>query len=392
VTLLYFADTRFPIERANGVQTMETCHALAARGHRVTLVTRQDSSRLPRDPLIFYGLPALPGLSFRVVKARGGPRRRRLTFLISAIAMAVRHRRDAIAFTRDLGLAASLLQLPKSRRPRVVYESHGLSVTVAQEMPALLGRPGTAPSAGKLARLDRRERLVWQRAAAYVTITRALADELRARYGDRHGVLVAPDAARPLQVVPIPEAKRFIAGYAGHLYPWKGVDVFVQALAEAPGVHGLVVGGHPQEGDLGRVQRLVADLEIGDRVRITGLVPPGDVMDTLSQASVLVLPNTPSVISDRYTSPLKLFEYLQLQRPIVASDLAAVREVLADGTSALLVPPGDSHALARALLRLRDDAALRQRLSEGARAIAPRFTWAARAQRIEEALTTAENP
>ena len=66
MTLLYFADTRFPIERANGVQTMETCHALAARGHRVTLVTRQDSSRLPRDPLIFYGLPALPGLSFHL--------------------------------------------------------------------------------------------------------------------------------------------------------------------------------------------------------------------------------------------------------------------------------------------------------------------------------------
>ena len=79
MTLLYFADTRFPIERANGVQTMETCHALAARGHGVTLVTRQDSARLPRDPLIFYGLPALPGLSFRAVKAGGGSRRRRLT-------------------------------------------------------------------------------------------------------------------------------------------------------------------------------------------------------------------------------------------------------------------------------------------------------------------------
>jgi glycosyltransferase involved in cell wall biosynthesis len=390
VTLLYFADTRFPIERANGVQTMETCHALAARGHRVTLVTRQDSARLPRDPLIFYGLPKLPGLSFHGVKARGGSGRRRLTFLLSAITMAVRQRRNSIVFTRDLGLAACLLQLPKSRRPRVIYESHGLSVTVAQEMPVLLGRPGTGPSAGKLARLDRRERLVWQRAAAYVTITRALASELQARYGERPDVLVAPDAARPLPVVPLPEPQRFIAGYAGHLYPWKGVDVFVEALAAAPNVHGLVVGGHPREGDLGRVQRLVADLEIGHRVRITGLVPPGEVTETLSRASVLVLPNTPSTISERYTSPLKLFEYLQLQRPIVASDLAAVREVLTDGTSALLVPPGDSAALARALLRLRDDPALRQRLSDGARAIAPGFTWAARARRIEEALAAAE--
>lgn len=389
MTILYFADTRFPIERANGVQTMETCHALAARGHHVTLVTRQDSARLPRDPLIFYGLPALPGLSFRAVNAHGGSRRRRLTFLITAIAMAVRHRRDAVAFTRDLGLAASLLQLPKSRRPRVIYESHGLSVTVAAEMPSLLGRPGTAPTSGKLARLDRRERLVWQRAAAYVTITRALADELRARYGDRPSVVVAPDAARPLRVVPTPDAGRFVAGYAGHLYPWKGVDVFVNALAAARGVAGLIVGGHPREGDLGRIQRLVADLGIESRVHITGLVAPGDVMNTLSQASVLVLPNTPSAISERYTSPLKLFEYLQLQRPIVASDLAAVREVLEDGVSALLVPPGDDQALARALLRLRNDADLRTRLCQGAAALAPRFTWAARAMRLEEALAAA---
>lgn len=389
MTILYFADTRFPIERANGVQTMETCHALAARGHHVTLVTRQDSARLPRDPLIFYGLPALPGLSFKAVTAHGGSRRRRLTFLITAIAMAVRHRRDGVVFTRDLGLAASLLQLPKSRRPRVVYESHGLSVTVAAEMPTLLGRPGTAPTSGKLARLDRRERLVWQRAAAYVTITRALADELRARYGDRPSVVVAPDGARPLQVVPTPDAGLFIAGYAGHLYPWKGVDVFVNALAAASGVAGLIVGGHPREGDLGRIQRLVADLGIESRVHITGLVAPGDVMNTLSQASVLVLPNTPSAISERYTSPLKLFEYLQLQRPIVASDLASVREVLEDGVSALLVPPGDEQALARALLRLRNDAELRTRLCQGTAALAPRFTWAARAMRLEEALAAA---
>jgi hypothetical protein len=42
MNILCFADTRFPIERANGVQTMATCHALASRGHTVTLVTRAD--------------------------------------------------------------------------------------------------------------------------------------------------------------------------------------------------------------------------------------------------------------------------------------------------------------------------------------------------------------
>src|SRR5258708_12486417 len=57
--VLYLADIRFPLERANGIQSMATCHALAARGHEVTLVVRPDSQTPPRDPFAFYGLPPL---------------------------------------------------------------------------------------------------------------------------------------------------------------------------------------------------------------------------------------------------------------------------------------------------------------------------------------------
>ena len=57
--LLYLADIRFPLERANGIQSMETCHALASRGHRVTMVVRPDTQRPPRDPWVFYGLPPI---------------------------------------------------------------------------------------------------------------------------------------------------------------------------------------------------------------------------------------------------------------------------------------------------------------------------------------------
>ena len=54
--ILYLADIRFPLERANGIQTMETCHALAARGHNVSLAVRPDSHQPARDPFAFYGL------------------------------------------------------------------------------------------------------------------------------------------------------------------------------------------------------------------------------------------------------------------------------------------------------------------------------------------------
>ena len=406
MTLLVLADTRFPIERANGVQTMATCHALAVRGHQVTLIVRPDTAQPPRDPFMFYGLPHVPGFDVRAISTAAGLRARRAQFLFAALKLALADR-TAVVYTRDLGCASMLLQLPRARRPPVVYESHGLSVTVAEELPHLLGNPDLTPSAQKLRRLDRRERRVWARAEAYVTITRLLAADLQARYGPRQRFFVVPDGADRLLIrfavdfetsPPEPDAARggkssapAVAAYAGHLYPWKGVDIFVRALALTPNVKGLIIGGHPGEPDRARIEKLIADLHLTDRITITGLVPPQEVVPRLTAADVLVLPNAASTISERYTSPLKLFEYLTLGRPIVASDLPAIREVLTDGRTALLVPPGNPPALAAAIARVVADRRLADALGAAARALAPEYSWARRAERLEAALEAARN-
>ena len=392
VTVLYFADTRFPIERANGVQTMATCVALAERGHTVRLVVRPDTAVPPRDPFEFYGHPVVPTMSVTAIPAPGYPRGRRARFLLAASHL-VATEHDAVVFTRDLGLASFLLQVPVLRRARVVYESHGLAPVVSAELPELLGQPSLAPSPAKLRRLDRRERRVWTHARAYVTLTRALADDLASRYGPRRDVFVVADGAAPPDASPVPQrhdaAADSVAGYAGHLYPWKGVDVLLHALARTRDIRGLIVGGHPAEGDRARIEALASTLGITGRVTITGLVPPRAVPAHLAHATVLVLPNTASAISERYTSPLKLFEYLWLGRPIVASNLPAIREVLTDNETALLVPAGDPAALASALVRLASDAALSARLGQAARALAPEFSWSRRAERLEAALLSA---
>jgi glycosyltransferase involved in cell wall biosynthesis len=387
VTLLYFADTRFPIERANGLQTMATCHALAERGHEVELVVRPDTATVTRDPFRFYGVSRGGRLTITTIPTLRSRQLSRLRFLTEAVVLARRRRR--VVYTRDLGLASCLLHLPRFARPRLVYESHGIAPIVSAEMPRLLGgRRG--PSRAKLRRLDRRERGVWQRATAYVAITDALARELASRYGARSAVFVVPDGARETAVAePSDSSGTPLAAYAGHLYPWKGVDVFVQALSLAPAVHGLIVGGHPRESDRARVEQLARELGVIDRLEFTGLLPPSDVARQLERASILVLPNVASAISERYTSPLKLFEYLWLGRPIVASDLPALREVLVDEQSALLVPAGDAAALARAFERLVSDPSLARSLGAAARRLAPEFTWAKRASRLELALAVA---
>ncbi|ODS55740.1 MAG: hypothetical protein ABS36_09075 [Acidobacteria bacterium SCN 69-37] len=391
MTVLYLADTRFPIERANGAQTMATCRALARRGHAVTLMVRPDTAVPARDPFTFYGVSRPDGLTIRTIGRAPGPPLTRMRFLLEALAATTTT--GGVVFTRDLGLAAFLLRAPVAARRRVVYESHGMADVVSAEMPALLGRPDLAPSPAKQQRLARREALVWARAAAYVTLTAALANDLRARFGDRAHVHVVPDGGPPVPPDDaIPGARsdgRTVVGYAGHLYPWKGVDVLVHAMAAVPDAEGLIIGGHPAEPDLARVRTLASTLRVDGRLTFTGLLPPADVAGRLAAATILVLPNTPSAISERYTSPLKLFEYLALGRPIVASDLPAIREVLTDGDTALLVPAGDAAALASAIERLRTDPVLAARLATAARALVPRYTWEARAERLEAALQAA---
>ena len=392
VRILSFADTRFPIERANGVQTMATCRALAARGHHITLLVKSDSAAQPRDPFEFYGVTPVPTFT---IEAVGSAASRRVHMLWTGLRRSLTSGADVV-YTRDLGLASLLARVPKSGRPRLVYESHGIAPVVAAAMPALLGPPAVEPSARKLARLERRDALVWRHADAYVTITQTLADDLGTRYGTRARVFVVPDGANPADArtphlpgapsAPGPSSRVRVA-YAGHLYPWKGVDIFLHALAATPGVDGLIVGGHPGEADLTRVTNLARSLQLGERLTITGLLPPHEVAAALAGAQVFVLPNIASAISERYTSPLKLFEYMARGGAIVASDLPALREVLTHDETALLVPPGNVGALADALSTLAANQPLLERLGRAALALSENFTWEKRAERLEIAFT-----
>ena len=364
---------------------METCHALARRGHRITLGVRPDTSQPPRDPFDYYGLDRLETLTVRHARVWGPVPARRACYVAQALQWALREPWD-IVMTRDLGVAALLLRVPRSRRPPVTYESHGFAPDVAATMSNLYTGGGSAGRL-KLRRLLNRERRVWFEAEGHVAITAGIVDELRARFGSRPLLAVIPDGVRLSTDVaalsPLRRRASPIVGYAGHLYPWKGVDVLLRALSALPDAQGLIVGGFEAEPDLTHLRRLSAELGLSERVTFTGWVRPSEVPRLLRDATVLVLPNRATTVSARYTSPLKLFEYLALGKPIVASDLPALREVLRDQENAILVPPDRPVALAAALREVLDDPELAERLGRGARADAPQYSWDRRAGRLE---------
>jgi len=381
------ADVRFPLERANGVQILKTAHALARAGARARLLVRRSDPRPTPEVLALYGLAPVSGLAVerRVRHRPGAFRGPRLAFLARAgLASARVLARGGFVLTRDLQLAELLLALAPGARRRLVYEAHAVEALMYRERGTLYGT-GERPSPRKEARLDRRERRVWRGAAGFVTTTGGIRDSFEERHGPRGPVRVVPNgcdvpADRDFPGLAAEDPPRVL--YAGQLYPWKGVDVLIDAVAGVPGTRLVVLGGLAGERDHERVRARVRERGLEHRTELLGTVPQAGVAAELARASVVAVPFLRSLMTERHTSPLKAFEAMAAGRPIVASDLPSSREVLEDGRDALLVPPGDAEALAAALRRLLEDRALAERLARVAWERAPRYSWDARAQAL----------
>lgn len=125
-------------------------------------------------------------------------------------------------------------------------------------------------------------------------------------------------------------------------------------------------------------------------VKVIGPLTHRETLKRVAQADVGLCLLRP--IGDYpYTYPIKLFEYLALGKPVVATDLPGTREIIRDNENGLLIPAENAAALAEALRRLAQDQALRQRLSAQAREDAKQYDWKLLrlrlAERIEELLT-----
>jgi len=379
--VLYLADIRFPMERANGIQTIETAHALARRGVEVELVVRRTDERSDDACLEFFGLPPHPGLRLRRVSTPFG----KWSYLTAALGLLVRAGgRWDFVYTRDLVLADLALRL--GTLP-LVYEAHTVASVFAEEHARLYG-DGRAPSPAKLRRLDKRESRVCRRAAGVVTITEALRQALAERHGEIAPSRVVRDGSRlpeKLPASPTPRSPALVY-YIGQLYPWKGVDVLVEAMPSVRGAELVIVGGLPPEPDLDRVKRFVSSLSLDSRVRFRGFVPPRERSAEIVKADLLVIPLLDSTTARLFTSPLKLFEAMASGRPLVASDLPSIREILTHEENALLVPPGDAPALAAAIERLVSDRDLSRRLVARAFEDAKAYSWDRRAEAVSSFL------
>ena len=368
--IVYVANLRLPTDKAYGVQIIKMCQAFGRAGATVELLFPERHNPISSELFAYYGIE--PNFTAQCVTAPDfylPGRLDKLAVLAKNLLSAWRLSRRAAQqsadwyFTRDETVAILLTWLVPTRR--TTYEAHKFS-RYRHWLYQLLQRRGVR----------------------LVTISRVLQEKFLAAGWPSEQTLVAHDgvdlkqfaltltAVEARQALALP-LERSLAIYCGQFFLWKGAAVMARAARLLPGTDFIMIGGR---------SAAVADIKkrFGalSNLKVRGHQPHNRIPLWLRAATVLVLPNILTTEADSaYTSPLKLFEYMASGRPIVASDLPSLREVL-DSNNAKLVPPGDPAVLARGIGELVANPAQAERLAEQAKRDVQQYSWEKRAGKI----------
>ncbi|MCD6283897.1 glycosyltransferase family 4 protein [bacterium] len=381
--IIYIANARMPTEKAHGIQIMKMCEAFSQQGIKTELVVPWRFNKIKENSFDYYQIKRifkikkLPSLDLIPL---GLPK---IGFWIQGFSFALSvffyllFKKTDIIYSRD---PFSLLLLSFLNK-NLVYEAH------------------TFPS-----------HFFWykyffKKIKGLITITEKLKEEF-IRYGmSSEKILVAPDGV-DLTEFQVSESKegcrrklnlpinKKIVLYTGHLYQWKGAQILAKAV-KFLGEDILVIFVGGTKNDISRFK--VENCKFKN-ILVIGQKPHSEIPFWLKAADILVLPNSGTEkISKYWTSPLKLFEYMASQKPIVASDLPSIREILyppliptfKEGGNnrggignAILVEPDNPKALAEGIEFVLKNPDLSAKISEQAYKDVKKYTWKKRAEKI----------
>jgi len=374
--LIYIANLRLPTEKAYGIQIAKTCEAFSNLGINLTVVAPYRISKVKGDFFDYYSIKR----NFKFKKLFSPD------FYLPG-------KLNIIAFGLKNFISAIILSIYAiARKPDIIYSR--------DELPLFLLSFFRNNLVFEAHRFSNSRKFFYRRFKnknfKVVVITKHLKDDF-IKFGFKpENILVAPDGVDLAEFdvdMPKEEARvktglppdRKIVMYTGHLFEWKGAHTLLEAarlifndrFLISKNILFVFVGG--TEYDVEKFRKKAEGL---DDVLILGHKPHKDIPLFLKAADVLVLPNsTKEEISRSYTSPLKLFEYMASGRPIMASALPSIIEILNDKNS-VLVKPDDLDDLTGGIEKLLNNNLLGEELAKKAREDVENYTWTKRAEKV----------
>ena len=369
-------DINLDRQRGDAIHTRELARFLAARGHLVDLVTAPAKAAIGLDGVCSHTRPAASDWKQLRFCAR---------LALSSGSEVVYERRSSpkIAFA-----VSRLAGIP------FVVEINGSDQEVE-----LQGRRVSTVS--RPVRRWARTRMM-RRAARVVAVTAPLAAEVQCSYGLQSARLkVVQNGVDTKQFAPLdkrvarlrlnlPSESPLIL-FVGNLAPWQGIEDLFKALpvalTDAPTLRAIVIGDGSARSAL---NRLATDLGVQDSVQFTGLVPHETVPLYIGAADVCIATSSREMNERVGRSPLKLYEYMACGRPVIATDVPGVRQVILDSAAGILVSPKDPMALGKAISGLLANPDRARAMGDcGRRYAVDECSWVRTSERVEAVLLEA---
>lgn len=372
---------RFPSEKAASLFVAKSAEAFVSVGSDVVLLVPRRLARARQSETEFYGLQKhfkvvfLPVLDLFYV-----PLLRRVAFHVSFI-----------SFSLFVFLYLSMF----AKKDDVIYSNEGFPLFFASFL-----FPNTVYEVHDFFSDKWYHRKILKRISRFVSTNRwkmkkmierfdILAEKIIAEMnavslGDFSLSISSQESRRELQL-PLNTTLVCYVGMLRTMGMGKGIEVALEAIRTLPdGITLVLVGGSPADVLYYNNEAHIAG--IGDRVIFTGFVSHSLIPLYLSAADILIAPFPRTPHYELFMSPMKLFEYMASRRPIVASRLSSIEEIVKDGYSAVCVTPDSAESLKEGILLLKEDQEKGKVIARNAYEAVQEHTWGKRAQRILEFL------
>ena len=234
------------------------------------------------------------------------------------------------------------------------------------------------------------------KAGAVIAVSRAVATKLALMGAENAKIHIVPNGVSPEAFDPIHvDSKQMtrhydltnssVIGFVGGMTPWHGVNVLVEAapriLGTCPNACFLIVGG--EDTSIAEVQKITESNGSSGKFIWTGWVPHEQVAAYLKIMDIVIAPYVPLRNGPIYFSPLKVFEYMAMGKPVVASRIDQLEEIFEESKEVLLIDPGNVLELADAILSLLSNPEFACQLGLNAqKKVLDNYTWDRIARRI----------
>jgi glycosyltransferase involved in cell wall biosynthesis len=335
--LIYIAHTRIPSEMANSYQTMQMCHSFSKIYDEVELwvpeLRNSEELSQVQDIFEYYSIPSnfninffftIDSLLMHDMNSFIWANTKSFIFGVNMVFQVFNLKDPSISiFTRDWH-ALKLLVFGKKIgliKNQIFYEAHKFSNHLVSDIKYIDG----------------------------LIVINNFLKKIHQEKGINN-ILVAHDGVNIDEYKYVSDYKYvqdnniYNLVYTGNLFKWKGVYTLVDSLEFITKKCKLIIiGGSPIV--LNNLKKYIKNKNIYN-VELTGFFPKKHTIQYVNKADILFLPNSAKDKMSFYTSPIKLFEYMAAKRPIIASNIPSICEILENKKNSILFEPDNSKDLA----------------------------------------------